>query len=155
MFRSAAGWVRVANEDWHSTMSRMKHRLQRYTYTLWPCGHLVSRQYNFGFQTLRIRNWAAAVVKGCPESNWQATSTWSPANEGDDRLRSFAASHFPAVNTWFIIAETANWPPAASQYKALQRYRPNRANTQARAHSPHPYRIVVQEQQEQSDACNA
>ena len=75
MLRSVVGWVRVANEDWHSTMSRMKHRLTAalhiHPVDTWS-RQLARRQYNFAFQMLRIPNWAATVVKWCPESNWQA-----------------------------------------------------------------------------------
>ena len=126
MLRSVVGWVRVANEDWHNTMSRMKHRLTAalhiHPVDTWS-RQLARRQYNFAFQMLRIPNWAAAVVKWCPESNWQANFALQlhrrpgrPLTKWDDRLRSFAACNFPAVNTWTDIAETANWPPAASQY---------------------------------------
>ena len=89
-----------------------------------PCGHLVSPACTTSVQ-LRFPNVANSQLgRGCcPESNWQTNFALQlhrrpgrPLTKWDDRLRSFAACNFPAVNTWTDIAETANWPPAASQY---------------------------------------
>ena len=66
---------------------------------------LARRQHNFAFQMLQIPDWAAAVVKWCPESNWQTNFASQlhrrpgrPLTKWDDRLGSFAAFNCPAVN---------------------------------------------------------
>ncbi|CAE7025914.1 ANTR2 [Symbiodinium natans] len=105
MRRSVVGWVRVANEDWHSTMSR-KHRLTAALHIHWS-GQLARRQYNFTFQLLRIPNWAAAVVKWCPESNWQEHFALQLHRRPGRPTPEFAAYDFPAVNTWTDLVQAA------------------------------------------------
>ena len=78
----SVGWVRIANEDWHSTMIRMKHRLSAALHIVpvdtWS-RQLARRQYNFAFQMLRIPNWAAAAEGvGLEAELGKATRTHGP-----------------------------------------------------------------------------
>ena len=67
---SLCAWLRASCKR-----RRMKHRLiaalHIHPVDTW-FRQLARRQHNFAFQMLRVPNWAAAVVKWCPDSNWQA-----------------------------------------------------------------------------------
>ena len=110
MLRSVVGWVRVANEDWHSTMSRMKHRLTAalhiHPVDTWS-RQLAQRQYNFAFQMLRIPNWAAAVVKLHRKQlagKFCFTTTW---RAGCDRQLTGLHGRTPSLS---FVTGTVTWP---------------------------------------------
>ena len=65
MFRSMVGWVRIDDESWRDTMSRMKTRVNA-ALGIRPVGKNWTRQlarkpHHFVVQMLQTPNWASAV----------------------------------------------------------------------------------------------
>ena len=116
MLRSTVGWVRHADEDWATTMKRLKQRatmaLHMHPVDIWT-------SQLFAFQILQLPSRAAAAAaQWFLGRKWQGSfASWPHRRPGralkkwDDRLRSFVAGIFPNVEMWIEIAGDACWLP--------------------------------------------
>ena len=81
MLRSMVRWIRIQDESWHDTMSRMKsrvakvlhqHPIEAWTRRLARCHH------SFAVRVAQTNGWVTRVVTWNPESNWQDNLSLAP-----------------------------------------------------------------------------
>ncbi|OLP96509.1 Myosin-12 [Symbiodinium microadriaticum] len=99
MLRSMVGWIRIQDESWHDTMSRMKSRvakdLHQHPIEAWT-RRLARCQHSFAVRVAQTNGWVTHVVTWNPESNWHDNFSSAPKRRQgrpltrwDDKLRAF------------------------------------------------------------------
>jgi len=81
MLRSMVGWIRIQDESWHDTMSRMKSRvaaaLRQQPVETWT-RRLAKNQHFFAVRVAHTNGWVARVVTWNPEMNWHDNFSSTP-----------------------------------------------------------------------------
>ena len=126
MLRSMVGWIRIQDESWHDTMSRMKIRvakaLHQHPIETWT-KRLARCQHSFAVRVAQTNGWVTRVVTWNPESNWHDNFSLAPKRRQgrpltrwDDKLRTFCKVEFPDTQCWMYVAASDAWKRKADDF---------------------------------------
>jgi len=126
MLRRVVGWVRIQDEDWSETMSRMKSRVESalrvYPVEAWSAQFL-RKQFRMvcrlsrrdGEWAMRVSRWKPALMYCDARRN-----SGRPAVRWDDRLNEFVRSHL-LIESWQAACANLDFPVHEDAYVQFHR----------------------------------
>ena len=125
--RLIVGWVRVPEEPWSETMSRMKDKIARslsyFNVEPWS-KQLAIRQWNLAGRVARANAWSSKAARWDPQVRVDAhaqgfpyRTQGRPRQRWDDHIRKFCEVEFPNNHLWIATATNPiTWSAKATAY---------------------------------------